>query len=57
MSPTVYLIIMLSVILGITAIAVPSLMWKRCPRCGRRNALEEATCRGCGAAFPDDEVE
>jgi len=56
-SPTIYLIIMLSVILGITAIAVPTLMWKRCPKCGRRNALEKTVCRGCGATFPDEDVE
>ena len=52
---TVYLVIMVGVIALATAVSVPSLFWKKCPKCGRRNSLDARTCKHCNAALPDDE--
>lgn len=54
-SPSAYLIVMLLVIVVSFAIAVPSLLLKKCPRCGARNGLDARSCRNCQAPFADAE--
>ncbi len=54
-SSVVYLSVMLSVILVLTAVLVPALFLKRCRFCGARNALDATACRRCKRPFPDDE--
>jgi len=51
----IYLAVMLCVIAVVTALSVPSLFFKKCPRCGARNGLDAATCKRCDAAFPEEE--
>jgi len=53
-SAAVYLAVMLGVIAVVTAVSVPSLFWKKCPRCGARNGLDNQTCKRCDAAFPEE---
>jgi len=55
MSSTTYLAIMLGIIAVLTAVSVPSLLRKRCPKCGVKNALEAQRCKQCGFPFPDNE--
>ena len=50
---SLYLIVMLGVILVATAVAVPSLFRKKCPKCGARNGLDAPACARCGAPFAD----
>jgi hypothetical protein len=52
---TVYLVIMLVIIGGITVISVPSLFRRKCPQCGGKNHVEAKVCEHCGTAFPEDE--
>jgi hypothetical protein len=52
----VYLSVMLSVIVVLSAVLVPALLLKRCGTCGARNALDAKECRRCKRAFPDDET-
>ena len=47
-----YLIVMLGVIALICAAGVPSLFFKKCAKCGRRNGIEASACKQCGALFP-----
>ena len=54
MSSGMYLAIMLGVIVLATVISLPSLLRKKCPKCGCRNWLEAAECRECGVPFPED---
>lgn len=56
-SAVIYLSVMLSVILVLTALLVPALFLKRCGKCGARNALDATECRRCKRPFPDDETK
>lgn len=49
-----YLVVMVGIIAVISAIAIPSLFFKKCPQCGRRNRLDANTCAACGAALPEE---
>jgi len=53
-SSNLYLAVMVGVIALVTVISVPSLFFKRCAGCGRRNILDAVHCRGCGMAFPEE---
>lgn len=55
MSANIYLGVMLAIIALVTAVSVPSLFRKRCPRCGAKNSLDAKTCKKCTAVFPEDE--
>lgn len=50
---TLYLMVMVSIITVVTLISVPSLFLKRCPKCGKRNLLNESVCKACGAKLPE----
>ena len=50
---TVYLIVMMSIIAVICAASVPSLFFKKCAKCGKRNGIEATSCKECGTAFPE----
>jgi hypothetical protein len=50
-----YLPVMLGIIALVTIVSVPSLFWKKCPSCGRRNILDAVTCQVCGAPFPEED--
>ncbi len=52
-SSNLYLVIMLGVIFLITAVSVPSLFRKKCPRCGAKNWIEAKVCKKCGVAFQE----
>ena len=51
--------LLMAVVMGVIvvsfAIAVPSLLLKKCPRCGARNGLDARSCRNCQAPFADAE--
>ena len=49
-----YLALMLGIIGLITALSVPSLFRKKCPKCETRNGIEARTCKECGAPFPEE---
>ena len=51
-----YLFIMLTIIVAVAAVGVPSLFTKKCPNCGARNSLAADKCKRCAAAFPYEEV-
>lgn len=53
-SAVIYVSVMLSVIVVLTAVLVPALFLKRCGSCGARNSLDAAACRRCNRPFPDD---
>lgn len=53
---TLYLTVMVGIITLITAISVPSLFLKKCPKCGKRNLLNLNVCKACGAELPDTET-
>ena len=53
----IYLAVMLSVILVLTALLVPALFLKRCKVCGARNALDATECRRCKRPFPEDSTK
>jgi len=48
-----YLVVMLGIIALICAASVPSLFFKKCAKCGRRNGIETSVCKHCGTAFPE----
>jgi ribosomal protein L40E len=48
-----YLTVMLGIIAIICAASVPSLFFKKCAKCGRRNGIEASVCKRCGALFPE----
>ncbi|HEX72428.1 MAG TPA: zinc-ribbon domain-containing protein [Candidatus Hydrogenedentes bacterium] len=54
-SQTLYLVVMVGIIAVITAISVPSLFFKKCPKCGRRNLLKATACSACGTELPPHE--
>lgn len=54
-SAVIYVSVMLSVIVVLTAVLVPALFLKRCGSCGARNALDATACRRCKRPFPDSE--
>lgn len=56
MSTEVYLWVMVGIIAVVTCISVPSLFWKKCPQCGKRNGLDATVCKACGADYPEDEL-
>ena len=55
-SGTMYLIVMVGVIVLTSLVAFPALMFKRCPGCGKANLVDVQECRGCGCAFPDEDI-
>lgn len=48
----IYLAVMLGVIVILTAVFVPTLLWKKCAACGARNPLDAAECKQCKKPFP-----
>ena len=48
-----YLVVMLGIIALSCAASVPSLFFKKCAKCGRRNGIEASVCKHCGTAFPE----
>ena len=56
MSANLYLAVMVGIIALVSAISVPSLFSKRCPQCGKRNALDAHACKACGHSFPEGEA-
>ena len=54
MPSAVYLAVMLGIITLIAVAVVPSLIRKRCPKCGARNSLDATACVKCNALFPLD---
>lgn len=54
MTKMLYLALMLGIIGLITALSVPSLFRKKCPKCETRNGIEARTCKECGAPFPEE---
>jgi len=50
---TLYLAVMLGIIALICAASVPSLFFKKCANCGRRNGIEASVCKHCGTQFPE----
>ena len=53
LSRGLYLALMLGVIVVLTALIVPPLLWKKCNGCGARNALDAEVCKVCDKAFSD----
>jgi len=51
---TIYIAVMLGVIGLMTALAIPSLFWKKCRACGAKNGLDAEVCKRCNAPFPRD---
>jgi hypothetical protein len=54
MPGAVYLAVMLGIIILIAVWVVPSVIRKRCPKCGTRNSLDAVACVTCDARFPVD---
>ena len=54
MEYSVFFYVMVGVILVVFAMAVPSLLTKKCPKCGTRVWLEARECKKCGILFPED---
>lgn len=48
-----YLMVMMVIIALICAAIVPSLFFKKCAKCGRRNGIEAPVCKQCGTPFPE----
>ena len=55
MFKAIYIVVMLGVIVVVTAISVPSLIHKKCPKCRARNSLDATHCTACGEAFPESD--
>jgi ribosomal protein L40E len=53
MSGVTYVVVMLSIMAYVTVIVVPSLLRRRCRKCGARSAMDAPRCRKCGEAFPE----
>ena len=49
----IYLMVMMGIIALICAASVPSLFFKKCAKCGRRNGIEAPVCKQCGTPFPE----
>ena len=52
MSPGLYLIVMVGIIVGLVLVIVPSLIFKKCSSCSARNVIDADQCRTCGHGFP-----
>ena len=52
---TIYLLVMVGIIAVVTAVSVPSLFFRKCPACGKRNAVDADRCRACSAALPQED--
>ncbi len=49
-----YLAVMLGVIALIAVFVIPSLLRKKCSKCGIKNSLDAKVCSDCGERFPED---
>lgn len=54
MSASLYLTLMLGVVAVMVAIVVPSLLKKKCEKCGVRNGLDATACSTCEHPFPKE---
>lgn len=51
-----YLVVMVGVIALTALVALPALMFKRCPGCGKINLVDARVCRTCGHVFPEEDI-
>lgn len=51
-----YLLIMVSIILSITILTVPSLFFPKCKSCGKRNIISRTHCKYCGSKIQQDYI-
>jgi uncharacterized OB-fold protein len=49
-----YLAVMVSIIVAVTAVGANTLLLARCARCGAKNLVDSARCRRCGAPLDED---
>lgn len=49
-----YLAVMVSIIVAVTAVGANTLLLARCPSCGAKNLVDSARCRRCSAPLDDD---
>ncbi len=54
-SGAIYLAVMLGVIVVITAMVVPPMLFKKCAGCGKRSLLDATECKHCKQPFPADD--
>ena len=48
MSDGIYVVIMLSVVLVVGIVCVPSMFRRKCAECGKNNPLDATRCVACG---------
>ncbi len=49
-----YVAVMLGAIVLIAVMVIPSLLHKKCQKCGTRNSLDAKLCSSCGEPFPTE---
>lgn len=54
MSTGLYVALMLGIMAVVLMVTVPSLLWKKCEKCGDRNGLDATECRACEHPFPKE---